>query len=342
MRPDSCAAPLRHSRFGSLRYGSRHPRASSALPPPGSFRRASPKAISGRTSYLRVRLEFLLYPHLLATLFNGCACGPPGSFTAPSSWARVGHPVSGPLRARKSALFRLGLPAAPRFQALSPPHGAARRTVLQKVRGQPRIPESMPGLPQLAGTGFQVLFHSPPGVLFTFPSQYCALSVTEWYLALRGGPRTFPQGSTCPAVLWIPPGAFRASRTGLSPPLARLSRRLPLSLLPLPAVLTPGRMRPGLGSSGFARRYSRNHFCFLFLRLLRCFSSPGCPRRAIFFPLRRPGLPRAGSPIRTPADHRACAPPRSFSQLVASFFGPQCQGIRPAPSFCLSSAAVAG
>ena len=29
------------------------------------------------------------------------------------------------------------------------------------------------------GTGFQVLFHSPPGVLFTFPSRYCSLSVTE-------------------------------------------------------------------------------------------------------------------------------------------------------------------
>ena len=30
----------------------------------------------------------------------------------------------------------------------------------------------------LVGTGFQVLFHSPPGVLFTFPSQYYSLSVT--------------------------------------------------------------------------------------------------------------------------------------------------------------------
>ena len=35
------------------------------------------------------------------------------------------------------------------------------------------------GVPQLVNTGFQVLFHSPPGVLFTFPSQYYALSVTE-------------------------------------------------------------------------------------------------------------------------------------------------------------------
>ena len=33
----------------------------------------------------------------------------------------------------------------------------------------------------LVGTGFQVLFHSPPGVLFTFPSQYysCLLYTSE-------------------------------------------------------------------------------------------------------------------------------------------------------------------
>ena len=58
-------------------------------------------------------------------------------------------------------------------------------------------------LPQFVNTGFQVLFHSPPGVLFTFPSQYSALSVTKEYLALRGGPRLFPQGFSCLVVLWI-------------------------------------------------------------------------------------------------------------------------------------------
>ena len=56
---------------------------------------ASPKAISERTSYLRVRLEFLRYPHLIATLFNGCAFGPPLPFTATSTWTWVDHPVSG-------------------------------------------------------------------------------------------------------------------------------------------------------------------------------------------------------------------------------------------------------
>ena len=62
---------------------------------------ASPKAISRRTSYLRVRLEFLRYPHLIATLFNGCAFGPPLPFTATSTWTWIDHPVSGLFRLTK-------------------------------------------------------------------------------------------------------------------------------------------------------------------------------------------------------------------------------------------------
>ena len=72
------------------------------------------------------------------------------------------------------ALFRLGIPSAPHLKCLTSPVSATRRTVLQKVRGRTRMV-----LPQLVNTGFQVLFHSPPGVLFTFPSQYYALSVTK-------------------------------------------------------------------------------------------------------------------------------------------------------------------
>ena len=71
------------------------------------------------------------------------------------------------------------------------------------------------------------------------------------------------------------------SLTGLSPSLAGLPRTV---LLPFPltcAVRTPKCTHFGLGSSGFARRYFRYRqelslLCFfLFLRLLRCFSSPG-------------------------------------------------------------------
>ena len=171
------------------------PRIFSALPPSVSAE-ASPKAISRRTSYLRVRLEFLPYPHLIATLFNGCAFGPPLPFTATSSWTWIDHPVSG-LHILTLALLRLGFPTAPHLWCLTLPACTTRRTVLQKVRG------CTYALPQLVNIGFQVLFHSPPGVLFTFPSQYYALSVTKEYLALGGGPPDFPQGFPCLVVLWI-------------------------------------------------------------------------------------------------------------------------------------------
>ena len=111
------------------------------------------------------------------------------------------------------ALFTLGFPSAPCLKHLTLPIHITRRTVLQKVRGC-----TCKVLPQFVNTGFQVLFHSPPGVLFTFPSQYYALSVTKEYLALGGGPPCFQQGFSCPVVLWILPlpsvfeyGAFTRS-----------------------------------------------------------------------------------------------------------------------------------
>ena len=110
----------------------------------------------------------------MPTLFNGCGFDPPSPITVTSIWSWVGHPVSG-LRLPTMALITLGFPAAPDLKSLTLPVSAARRTVLQKVHRQ----ASFIALRQLVGTGFQVLFHSPPGVLFTFPSQYFPLSVTE-------------------------------------------------------------------------------------------------------------------------------------------------------------------
>ena len=152
---------------------------------------------------------------------------------------------------------------------LTLPLPITRRTVLQKVRGR-----TQRVLPLLVNIEFQVLFHSPPGVLFTFPSQYYTLSVTEEYLGLEGGPSGFPQGFSCLVVLWITAcGAFVLS-TGLSPCIAELPSSLRLQIYQSFTVSsTPD--KSGLGSSAFARRYLRNRCFFLFLRLLRCFSSPG-------------------------------------------------------------------
>ena len=46
---------------------------------------ASPKAISGRTSYRRVRLEFLRYPQFIRQRCNGGRFGPPVGITQPST-----------------------------------------------------------------------------------------------------------------------------------------------------------------------------------------------------------------------------------------------------------------
>ena len=54
--------------------------------------------------------------------------------------------------------------------------------------------------------------------------------------------------------------------------------------------VTPGCSHPGLGSFPFARRYSGNRCFFLFLRLLRCFSSPGSLPYAMDLPMDGRGL----------------------------------------------------
>ena len=88
----------------------------------------------------------------------------------------------------------------------------------------------------------------------------------------------FPADSTCPQVLWI-------QTAGLSFHV-RDSHSLRWAF-PCPSVTTfrtyvcpnpESIATPGLASSAFARRYLRNRVCFLFLRLLRCFSSAGSPR----------------------------------------------------------------
>ncbi len=64
------------------------------------------------------------------------------------------------------------------------------------------------------------------------------------------------------------------SRTGLLPSVECLSRQLPLYTPYVMSVRNPG-PKTGLASFPFARRYLGNRCFFLFLRVLRCFSSPG-------------------------------------------------------------------
>ena len=64
------------------------------------------------------------------------------------------------------------------------------------------------------------------------------------------------------------------------------------------AVRTPRCMHRGLASFPFARRYSGNRCFFLFLRLLRCFSSPGSPPHVMDWRTDACGLRMRVSPFR--------------------------------------------
>ena len=83
----------------------------------------------------------------------------------------------------------------------------------------------------------------------------------------------------------------------------------------------------GLASFAFARHYSRNLGWFLFLFLLRCFSSEGSLTKAMDSLWCLTTWLVRGFPIRTSPDQSIFAAPRSFSQLITSFIGSQCQGI---------------
>jgi hypothetical protein len=158
---------------------------------------------------------------------------------------------------------RLAFATAPRQRRLtshvtsnSPDHNAKGTQ-----SGAARRPSLLP----LVGTRFQDLFHSPSGVLFTFPSRY-------WF--------TIGHGRVCSLGGWsprIPTGFLVPRRTQVPKPRIQVVFRLrdshpvscgvPADFDYTPVVprveprfgpTTPERMRPGLGSSPFARRYSGN------------------------------------------------------------------------------------
>ena len=90
---------------------------------------------------------------------------------------------------------------------------------------------------------------------------------------------------------------LKISRTGLSPSVAGFPKTIPLSADSL-VQSEPRQVTAGLPSSPFARRYSGNRCFFLFLRVLRCFSSPGSPCMTMDSSCSSGGLPHWVSPFR--------------------------------------------
>ena len=167
-------------------------------------------------------MAFHPYPRVIPSVFNRSGFGPPRGLTPASACPWVAHPASRPRRATDVAVlktrFRCGS-----LPSLTSPRIVTRWLILQKARRHTAWV-----LRLLVGARFQALFHSPLGVLFTFPSRY-------WFAIGRG--RVFSLGGWSPllragfhvprATLGRRPAASDLPGTGLSPCSAGLPRPFP-------------------------------------------------------------------------------------------------------------------
>ena len=115
---------------------------------------------------------------------------------------------------------------------------------------------------------------------------------------MGGGPPDFPQGFSCLVVLRIPLAAFRFRIRGFHSLWLAFPKPFFYPLAHFLRSITPECSHSGLGSFPFARRYSGNRCFFLFLWVLRCFSSPGSPPYVMDWRMDNRGLLCWVSPFR--------------------------------------------
>ena len=153
-----------------------------------------------------------------------------------------------------NALLTLGFPPAPRLQSLnlaayinSPDHST------KGTRSHLNV------LSVLVGTRFQVLFHSPPGVLFTFPSRYCSTIGHQGVFRLGGWSPLLPTGFLVSRGTPDPPSCHSVFAYEALTLYGRPSHAVLLTYDSHVGVLNPSHIATaGLASSAFARHYSRN------------------------------------------------------------------------------------
>ena len=222
------------------------------------------------------------------------------------------------------ALFKLAFASAPWLHHLTSHHIVTRRPVLQKVRYH-TISSAISACKHTVSGSFSLpsrgSFHLSLTVLYSI-GHMVVFSLRRWSSYLPSG---FLVSRRTPDTARF----FALSDTGVLPSLPYLSRYLLLMRFlafrgPLPHTyfyiwFGLFRFRSPLLSESIA--------FFLFLRVMRCFSSPGSPDSTIDSYYRNTTLLVLSSLIRISADLRSFATPHSFSQLVTSFFGAMYQGI---------------
>ena len=209
------------------------PRPFSALPSVISHE-ASPKAISRRTSYIPVRLEFLRYPQVIPDYFNRRGFGPPQRFTAASACSWIGHQVSGlrhatfrPLQTR----FRFGSATLSLNLATqrNSPARSTKSTTSHACGALSACKHTVSGSLSLPSRG---AFHLSLTVLFAIGHQV-VFSIGGWSPLLPAG--FLVSCGTLDTRLLTP-----ISTTGLLPSPVQLSRCLRLCALRVSQVRNPG------------------------------------------------------------------------------------------------------
>ncbi len=150
-----------------------------------------------------------------------------------------------------------------------------------------------------------------------------SLSVTREYLALRDGPRGFGPASTCRVLLRDRITGFDASRTGLSPSMAGLSRPLPLRYRPAKhRPYNPGGRTPRFGLFRVRSPLLTESRLLSFPPGTEMFQFPGFAPACYGFTRRSFGHPGINS--------RLTDPP-GLSQSSTPFIASWCQGIPHTP-----------
>ena len=200
--------------------------------PPARIHEAIPKDVSGRTSYYPARLEFHHEPHLIRGRFNERRCGPPQGFAPASSWTWLDRRVSGadtrtvpPCSGSLSLRLRV-FPLTSRVCTDSQAHSSIGTA------------SGFNALRHLVGTRFQDLFHSPCGVLFTFPSRYLFAIGSRTVFSLAGRSPRLRSGfhvSRLTLSCWVPSSFGYGALT----PYGASFQRLPLDSVPVSHTWAP-------------------------------------------------------------------------------------------------------
>ena len=171
---------------------------------------ASPQAISGRTSYGRARLEFLLYAQVIPACCTARGCGPPPDVTRGSPCSCVARSASGLIHATYFACYNSLSLRIRTIKCLFLPHRINSLARSAKSTQSPRTARKFQTLqsnkiPNVWHFGFldiwifpcyarlllyvsilfQFSFTPLTGVLFTFPSRYWFAIDLKRYLALE-------------------------------------------------------------------------------------------------------------------------------------------------------------